>query len=179
MSNRSVLRRLGAKGHVHPTTRPQLSRYSDGLTLLEDLGPVNLDQTRLSILVLLAVIHGGQGDDGAGGGDVNLGKPGCCCSGKQVEARTIEVRNNGLAAAMNVTACAAVRCGGQQISPTRDVANSTRHCTVEGESTEVSGSPCSTVPASELERLKAPGKEPIASFTWQVLKRCYSAQTTC
>lgn len=119
MSNhRSVLRRLGAKGHVHPTTRPQLSRYS-GLTLLEDLGPVNLDQTRLSILVLLAVIHSGQGDDGCWRCIVDLGNPGCCCSGKQVEARTIEVRNNGVAAAM-----LPVRRCGQQISPTRDVANS-------------------------------------------------------
>lgn len=49
----------------------------------------------------------------------DLGNPGCC-SGKQVEARTIEVRNNGVAAAM-----LPVRRYGQQIIPTRDVANST------------------------------------------------------
>lgn len=79
MSNRSVLRRLGEyKGHVHPTNNASAAKVL-GLTLLEDLGPVDLDQTRLSILVLFAVIHGGQGDDGCWRCDVDLGNPSCCC----------------------------------------------------------------------------------------------------
>lgn len=78
MSNRSVLTSLGAKGPRPPDDKASAVKVL-GLTLLEDLGPVDLDQTRLSILVLLAVVHGGQGDDGCWRCSVDLGNPGCCC----------------------------------------------------------------------------------------------------
>ncbi len=44
------------------------------LTFLEDLRPVDLDQSAVGVLVLLPVAHGGQND--AGGADGKLGKVG-------------------------------------------------------------------------------------------------------